>query len=355
MGRLSDPEVRALLDFLREMATARDLSSFRQRLPQAMTRLVPAEMATYFEVDRRRRRVMSHHYPGDAVGRPEEQAFLRSMHQLPSFQSYRRGDGSAVKISDFLTRSAFQRLTLYDEFFRRIGIDHQIAKGLPGPSGLVTGIALNRRARDFSESDRLLLNLLRPHLNETYRTAAMLTEMRDELNLLRHGLEKIDRGLLVVDATGRVRLMTARAQRWITEYFGRMPHGALPEALRRWIDYDEALLSGPATPVTPRAPLVAEREGWRLDVRMVFDGDQRLLLLDERRTAAPTVRELEGLGLSRRQAEVLVWITEGKTNGEIATILGLSERTVEKHVQHILERLGVETRTAAAARALAVK
>jgi DNA-binding NarL/FixJ family response regulator len=134
-----------------------------------------------------------------------------------------------------------------------------------------------------------------------------------------------------------------------------MRHGELPDALRRWIDYDAALLDGAGLVATPRAPLVAEREGCRLEIRMVFDGDQRLLLLHERRTTPPTIEELVSLGLSRRQAEVLTWIVEGKTNGEIATILTMSERTVEKHVQQILTRLGVETRTAAAARALTVR
>jgi len=355
MGRLSARELRALLDFVREIYTARDLDSLRHRLPKSITALIPTEFATYFEVDRRRRRVAMIHDPSDAVGTSDEQAFVRSMHESPLFRAYRRGKGSAVKISDFLTRAEFEGLTLYNEFFRRVGLEHQIAKGLPGSPGLVTGIALNRRRRDFGESDRLLLNLLRPHLNEAYRSAAMITAMREELNLLRQGFETIDRGLIVVDSAGRVRLMTTTARRWVQDYFGRIPNGGLPDALRRWMAHYEAALGSPGTLVTPRVPLIAEREGRRLDVRMVFDGEQRLLLLDQRRTTTPSAQDLERLGLSRRQAEVLVWIAEGKTNGEIATILDMSERTVEKHVQHIFERLGVETRTAAATRALSIR
>jgi DNA-binding NarL/FixJ family response regulator len=61
---------------------------------------------------------------------------------------------------------------------------------------------------------------------------------------------------------------------------------------------------------------------------------------------------LESLGLTPREAEVLLWITQGKANGDIATILGSSEKTVKIHVGHILEKLGVENRTAAALRAL---
>jgi DNA-binding NarL/FixJ family response regulator len=60
------------------------------------------------------------------------------------------------------------------------------------------------------------------------------------------------------------------------------------------------------------------------------------------------------LGLTPRVAETLLWLAQGKTNGEIATILCNSESTVKKHVLEIFNNLGVETRTAASLRALEV-
>jgi DNA-binding NarL/FixJ family response regulator len=63
---------------------------------------------------------------------------------------------------------------------------------------------------------------------------------------------------------------------------------------------------------------------------------------------------LLALGLTPRVAEVLLWLAQGKTNPEIAVILGISEQTVKKHVLDIFNALGVETRTAAALRALEV-
>jgi len=60
------------------------------------------------------------------------------------------------------------------------------------------------------------------------------------------------------------------------------------------------------------------------------------------------------LGLTPRAAETLLWLSQGKTNPDIATILGISESTVKKHVQEIFEKLGVETRGAATLRALEV-
>ena len=62
----------------------------------------------------------------------------------------------------------------------------------------------------------------------------------------------------------------------------------------------------------------------------------------------------QALGLTPRVAEALLWLAQGKTNGEIATILGNSESTVKKHVLEIFDKLGVETRTAASLRGLEV-
>jgi DNA-binding NarL/FixJ family response regulator len=68
-----------------------------------------------------------------------------------------------------------------------------------------------------------------------------------------------------------------------------------------------------------------------------------------------SARPLEAvLGLTPRVAETLLWLAQGKTNGEIATILGNSESTVKKHVLEIFDKLGVETRTAASLSALEV-
>ena len=66
------------------------------------------------------------------------------------------------------------------------------------------------------------------------------------------------------------------------------------------------------------------------------------------------VRLSRTLGLSVREAEVLVWIAHGKSNNEIAELLELSPRTVNKHLEQIFNKLGVENRTAAATRATRV-
>ncbi len=65
-------------------------------------------------------------------------------------------------------------------------------------------------------------------------------------------------------------------------------------------------------------------------------------------------KPLEKLGISPREAEVLLWVAQGKGNHEIAAILDLSVATVKKHTIHIFEKLGVESRSAAMLRAIEV-
>lgn len=66
----------------------------------------------------------------------------------------------------------------------------------------------------------------------------------------------------------------------------------------------------------------------------------------------PTPAQLEPLGLTPREAEVLFWVARGKTNDEIATVLGIGRTTVKKHLESTFAKLGVENRTSAAAMAL---
>jgi DNA-binding CsgD family transcriptional regulator len=73
------------------------------------------------------------------------------------------------------------------------------------------------------------------------------------------------------------------------------------------------------------------------------------LLLEE---SLATIKNIEGGGLTRRESQVLTWVRRGKTNREISILLSISPRTVQKHLEHIFQKLGVETRTAAAATGL---
>jgi hypothetical protein len=148
--------------------------------------IVPSEWTSYNEVDPQNQRVnvVMEPLPFDF---PEcEQVFERNVHEHPLVCHYQRAsDSRAGKISDFLTQRQFHRLELYNEFFRRLEVERQMAVTLPASAPLVIEIAVNRSSRDFSEWDRLLLNLLRPHLIQAYRNAELATQLRQELAWLR--------------------------------------------------------------------------------------------------------------------------------------------------------------------------
>jgi DNA-binding NarL/FixJ family response regulator len=139
----------------------------------------------------------------------------------------------------------------------------------------------------------------------------------------------------------------------------------------------KALRENPATRATPFIFLTAKGEKPDIRAGMNLGADDyltkpvakadllnaiasRLVRSDQTTTAEfkpnfDSPKPLEAaLSLTPRVAETLLWIAQGKTNGDIATILGISEATVKKHVLEIFAKLGVETRTAASLQALEV-
>ena len=93
-----------------------------------------------------------------------------------------------------------------------------------------------------------------------------------------------------------------------------------------------------------------------LQIDHLASSDSRMLALLrlEQRNSSWGPKALRTLGLTPREAEVLYWITEGKTNPEISTILDTTLHTIKKHNNRLFAKLGVETRMAAARLALSV-
>jgi len=176
--------------------------------------------------------------------------------------------------------------------------------------------------------------------------------------------------LAVHEADGRCVWQTALARQLMAEYFsgGHFERGRLPpevlvwlhrEALRRRAGAEPASLTV-LPPVKPDAPVAAlsSRGAKRLSFTLhAVDPDalgegQWLIVMREADDAALMDGLIHGFKLTAREAEVLYWVVKGKTNADIGDILGSSPRTVQKHLEHVFEKLGVETRTAAAALAM---
>ncbi|ARU16204.1 response regulator [Croceicoccus marinus] len=167
----------------------------------------------------------------------------------------------------------------------------------------------------------------------------------------RLALDGAGRHLVAVDRGGRVTWCTPQAGRLLSRIEPGWNEDArqLPERLVYPMQRiaQQALLPGHSIRVEfpdfdiDLAAVESEREG------------DTLIRLTEVREGAEIALLQNRIGLTQREAEVLLWVSYGKSNRSVSEILGISPRTVNKHLQQIFTKLGVETR--AAATALAVR
>jgi DNA-binding CsgD family transcriptional regulator len=245
----SASRLQKVLHAVTQAVELRELSEFRAGAVELVRGLVPCDSASYNEVKPGAGAIVVAE-PTDWLTAENTELFGRLAGQNPLISHYTRtGDGQPVRFSDFVSRSRLHRLALYDQLYRTMGIEYQIAFVLPSPPGEVIGIALNRQRHDFTSEDAASLDLLRVPLQACYQR---LLE-REQL--------------------------TSR--------------------------------------------LAAYESASDVTVRML------------------------ALGLSDREVEVIQNIIDGASNAEVGMSLGISKRTVEKHLQNIYLQLDVTSRTQA--------
>jgi len=225
--------LRAALDLLGAMnEAALDKASFARLGVERLPSLVASEFTTLSicHLASGRREVFG--LPAGALSAEDRAAFDRHFHEHPlvRYHAY-QGGRSTQRISDSLSLEQFRRSALYNDYYRRIRIDHAMALPIYVRDGLLVSFVLNRTRRDFTDRERALLDLLKPHLAKVYQR---------------------------MSTVGR---------------------------------------------------------------------------------------------LTAREAEVLRWVAAGKSDAQIGAILRISARTVQKHLQNVYDKLGVENRTAAVNRA----
>ncbi len=147
--------------------------------------------------------------------------------------------------------------------------------------------------------------------------------------------------LLIVTEKGEI-LEGDKAAHW---FFGktleRAPgaeHYFLPPAVRQWLQQ----LGDTNEKVSPQLEL--EHEGHRVVLSLARSKDDRFYLLGRVESSNVFIARLQGLDLTLREAEVMYWVCEGKSNPDIAQILDITLHTVNRHIEHIFKKLGVDNR-----------
>ena len=167
-------------------------------------------------------------------------------------------------------------------------------------------------------------------------------------------LDATGRLMLATDSRGSLLWCTPRAE----EAISRMVPGwsreqaTLPPALR--IPVERLLARADGAGATVRVDENSSEGMLELVLIARYRQNEVLIRLNELNPKQDVLKLGSALGLTQREAEVLLWVSYGKSSTDISEVLEISPRTVQKHLEHVYEKLGVETRSAAAAIAIKV-
>lgn len=369
---LTNTDLKSILQFQQKVYNFCNLETFPNHVLSILPSVVPSDTHFFALVNYQKATVSSVCPPRHLTSPEVNRVGNKYFYEHPLVQHYlRTRNPKAYKISDFLSENEFHRLEgVYWQFIYPMGMQDEMLIVLPTYSAFSNinklcptqandvdigiNIGLHRTSRNFSERDRLVLNLLRPHLLQAYRNATALTQMEQELTQLNKTVEQL--GTIILTGDLKVKLMTKKAWELLTQYFrlSSCTQTHLPDNLLRWVKHGISQLNQSNEISLPCLPLQLEQEGKRLVVRLIVKQprEQYLLLLEEHLLYPLTPELLQLLGLTKREAETLYWVTQDKSDKEIALILNLSTATVKKHLEHIYKKLGVQTRIAAVMYAL---
>ena len=344
MTRLSQSDMRRLLGLLRVCDAFPDLATLRTGTLPALDRLIPCDSAAYMLTDRRTGKIDWTGHQG-FVSPALQAAFKRLEHQHPAVAWYRSNPGGpALQTSDFLTPREWRRLDLYHEFMRPLEAEHQMSIAFRIPGQMSIGLPMNRKSSAFSERERLLLDLTRPHLLQLHRRARARARAQEQIAALEGDVERAGRAVVLLGSGDSAPYVSGQARTLLRTYFpeeGSLP-GHLPDTVAGWLRAARRRLDDIGHVPEPDRTLGAVAARGRLSVTYLpaTEGDQEALLIEERRD-----------GLTAREADVLRGLRRGLTDAQIGYELAISPRTVGVHLGRIYRKLGVANRAQAIASA----
>lgn len=351
MTRLSESDLGRALEVIRRVAATSSRDEFCRTVLAGTLELIPSLAASVTDVDPSRDRVFYWVEPADFVGPPDGERRLAELAgEHPLIRNHAvTGDGSARRLSDFWTDAQFRSSPLFHDVYAPMGVHYQMSICLPAPRPVVLGVVVNRADRDFSDHDRDLLDLLRPHFAQGWLNARDRERLAAMLGAATTVLEEAHRGAVVLH--DRPEELTPGALVTLYRHFGRpSARSALPARVERWLEAAQrapALGRGELAGLRPLVSQLADRRA----VLNYLPGTSRQppVLLIEERDDHPVRDDFVRLGLTDREAEITRLVVSGLTNSAIAAELHISTGTVKKHLDNIYVKIGVHRRAALAA------
>jgi DNA-binding CsgD family transcriptional regulator len=357
MEQLTFQDTQKLLHAIEELYAFGDLGSFEVKALTIIERLIPSESPIFHHNQLQSRQISHTWLPGHAGLTPELEAIPhRYLDEHPIRQHMPLTLYGAYKISDFTSQKALHRLEgVYQQFMQVLGWEDMMCIFLPPTSPenwhellqrdvVFISMTLTRSQRNFTERDRLIFNLFRPHLFQAYSNVQRFDRLQQNLEQL---------GLIILNGVGQIESIASPAIEYLQTYFDRPANtNSLPDRLWSWVRHQIASPSNNSQLSDARLPLRIQQDGKQLVIRLVSkpNVDRYLLLLEEQTLSLLSLLKL--LRLSQRETQVLYWVIRGKENKEIAQLLNIHLTTVRTHLESIFNKLGVNSRTAAIAKTL---
>jgi hypothetical protein len=284
MESFSRHDFRAALDFIALLGEARDLDEFASHIAFELDGVVACHCRSHNEINPRRRR--AHWIANVETGPADMQAFEQHIAENPLINHVTAHPlGPAVRISDLVSQRQWRSLGVYSDFYHPWNCERIMSLELANGAVSIS-VAVFRDGRDFSERDRTMMTVLRPHLIGAYRHAALTDDLGERLALLDRGIEIGGLGVIVIGADGRMRSMSDAARVWLATYLGPMPdHDCLPDEVAAWLRRGENPASAAETMLEAPLPFVVDRHEARLVLRCLRHAGQTLILLREERTS----------------------------------------------------------------------
>jgi DNA-binding CsgD family transcriptional regulator len=269
--------------------------------------------------------------------------FGRYLHQHPIVNiALSNQNGAALKITDATSQKNFEKTDLYNEFYRKLSIDRQMGLAVLSEGDLTMTYAFARKGKDFTDKEKAIASVAAPHFMNAIRNGFNFQRMNRAL--AGGGL-----GVIAMNRSGKAKFISEFAKELISRYFPNdtIIDGEIPESLKVWFRITSAQLKS-GDLLLPESPLRMETDGGVLTLRLLESRSnyEELILLEERREL--DLHSLLHLPVTKREAFFFFCIIKVKSDPEIAMLLGISVRTVQKHLEHLFTKLGVESRFSAA-------